>query len=70
MMGMITFDVITKYQCSYEQDTGAVVKNLIFGASAHILNVTSQQWLDTTKAAGPNGHIVLKFEIFLLLVYC
>ena len=49
-------DYVSKPDAHYKwNDTGAVVKNLIFGASAHILNVTSQQWLDTTKAIGPNG---------------
>lgn len=26
-----------------------------FGSTVHILNVTSLEWLDTTKASGPNG---------------
>ena len=35
-------------------DTGVRVK-LPFGATAHILNVTSQQWLTEKEAIGPNG---------------
>jgi hypothetical protein len=31
-------------------DTGARIK-LLFGGVGHVLNVTSQQWLDTSRAA-------------------
>lgn len=37
------------------RDTGVVYDKLIFGSTAHMLNVTSLEWLDTTKAVGPNG---------------
>lgn len=41
------------------QDTGVTVKPLdgLLGATAYILNVTSLEWLDTTKVSGPNGAI-------------
>lgn len=38
------------------RDTGGRVK-MLSGATAHILNVTSQQWLDDSRAVGPNGAI-------------
>lgn len=36
-------------------DTGARVKPTLSSATAHILNVTSQQWLTEAQAIGPNG---------------
>jgi len=36
-------------------DTGARVKPAFSSATAHILNVTSQQWLTEAQAIGPNG---------------
>eukprot|EP00908_Phaeocystis_cordata_P015448 Transcript_26603.p1 GENE.Transcript_26603~~Transcript_26603.p1 ORF type:complete len:529 (-),score=185.38 Transcript_26603:1381-2967(-) len=36
-------------------DTNVVVKFPLLRAEAHILNVTSQQWLTTAQAVGPNG---------------
>lgn len=48
-------DYVSKPDPNYGwKDTGARVK-LLFGGTAHILNVTSQQWLDESKAVGPNG---------------
>lgn len=35
-------------------DTGAKIKT-VFGGTAHVLNVTSQQWLDKERAQGPGG---------------
>ena len=35
-------------------DTGATIKT-VFGGTGHVLNVTSQQWLDATRAQGPGG---------------
>ena len=35
-------------------DTGAKIKT-VFGGTGHVLNVTSQQWLDATRAQGPGG---------------
>lgn len=37
-------------------DTGERV-HMISGATAYVLNLTSQQWLDTSRAYGPNGDI-------------
>ena len=37
-------------------DTGARIKTK-FGGEAMVLNVTSQQWLDTSRAAGPSGGV-------------
>jgi PhoPQ-activated pathogenicity-related protein len=36
-------------------DTGVVIDKMLFGSTATMLNVTSLEWLDTTKAIGPNG---------------
>lgn len=38
------------------RDTGASFKT-IFGGTAHVLNVTSQRWLETSKAHGPDGDL-------------
>mmetsp|Transcript_23111 Transcript_23111/g.32621 ORF Transcript_23111/g.32621 Transcript_23111/m.32621 type:complete len:520 (-) Transcript_23111:242-1801(-) len=38
------------------RDTGANFKT-VFGGTAHVLNVTSQRWLDTSKAYGPDGDL-------------
>ena len=38
-------------------DTGVVVDKMLFGSTAHMLNVTSLEWLDTARAVGPNGAI-------------
>ena len=48
-------DYVSAPEPSYGwHDTGARVK-LPFGGVAHILNVTSQQWLTVEQAVGPNG---------------
>ena len=36
-------------------DTNATVSPLLIRATAHIINVTSQQWLTEAEAVGPNG---------------
>ena len=38
-------------------DTGVTVKFPLLKSTAHILNVTSQSWLTTKEAIGPNGNI-------------
>ena len=38
-------------------DTNATVSFPLLRAKAHILNVTSQEWLSTDKAIGPNGAV-------------
>lgn len=38
-------------------DTGHVIKFPLLSSTAHLLNVTSQQWLTTKEAVGPNGAI-------------
>lgn len=38
-------------------DTNTTVSFDLFRAKAHILNVTSQEWLSTDKAIGPNGAV-------------
>jgi PhoPQ-activated pathogenicity-related protein len=38
-------------------DTGHVVEFPLLSSTAHLLNVTSQQWLTTKEAVGPNGAI-------------
>jgi PhoPQ-activated pathogenicity-related protein len=51
-------DYVSKPDSNYKwHDTGARVTPLLSTATAHILNVTSQQWLDTSRAVGPNGAI-------------
>ena len=37
-------------------DTNATFKTLL-GGKAHVLNVTSQKWLDVTQAHGPDGDL-------------
>ena len=38
------------------RDTGVNITGpLLFGGVARILNVTSQKWLDESRASGPNG---------------
>ena len=38
------------------RDTGVNITGpLLFGGVARILNVTSQRWLDASRASGPNG---------------
>lgn len=39
------------------RDTGFVIDKMLFGSTAHMLNVTSLEWLDTSKAIGPNGAV-------------
>ena len=49
---------VSKPEAVYKwRDTGHVISGLIFGGEAHILNVTSLEWMDTTRAAGPNGAV-------------
>jgi len=50
-------DYVNKPDSNYKwHDTAARVK-LISGGTGHVLNLTSQQWLDESKAVGPNGAI-------------
>lgn len=38
-------------------DTGLRVTGMLSGGTAHILNVTSLQWMDETRAVGPQGAV-------------
>jgi PhoPQ-activated pathogenicity-related protein len=50
-------DYLNKVEPDYKYfDTGKRVKTLL-GGTGFVLNVTSQRWLDTSKAVGPNGDI-------------
>lgn len=50
-------DYLDKPEPSYKYfNTGATI-DTIFGGTAHVLNVTSQQWLDVSRARGPNGDL-------------
>ena len=49
-------DYIRKAEPKFSwRDTGRRVEKLPFGSTAVELNVTSLEWLDVTKAIGPNG---------------
>merc|ERR1711871_758469 len=49
-------DYVSKEDPHYSYfDTNETVKGMPFGGVAYMLNVTSQKWLDTSKAAGPCG---------------
>eukprot|EP00659_Diplonema_papillatum_P017811 gene17811-27435_t len=48
-------DYINKADPVYQwHDTGIRYRTKLLG-TGYVLNVTSQQWLDETKAAGPSG---------------
>ena len=49
-------DYVRKPESVYAwHDTGFVYQKLPFKSTAHMLNVSSLEWLDTSKAVGPNG---------------
>ena len=47
-------------------DTGARIKTK-FGGEAMVLNVTSQQWLDTSRAAGPSGGAIWTHQVVVVV---
>lgn len=50
-------DYVNKADPEYKwEDTGATF-DTTFGGKAYVLNVTSQKWMDTSRAAGPDGDI-------------
>lgn len=50
-------DYVSKPDPNYRWfDTNATIKTLL-GGTGYVLNVTSQQWLDTSRATSPNGAI-------------
>ena len=49
-------DYVSKVEPKYGwRDTGARVTPFLSDTTAHILNVTSLEWLDVSRAIGPNG---------------
>ena len=48
-------------------DTGVKVTGMLFGGTAHILNVTSQQWLDPSRAVGPHGHSIWSHQVAVIV---
>ena len=48
-------EYVNKVEKAYKWEKQETFHSPIFGSMIHVLNVTSLEWLDTTRAAGVNG---------------
>ena len=60
-------EYLAKVESVYKwENTGATI-DILGGATGHVLNVTSQTWLDPTKAHGPYGGAVWSHQVVVIV---